>query len=167
MSRREYEYVGPARIRQAVSAAETGYAPTSNANLERWLAGHPDVLSEGATYVVDTGGALRLALRRSEHVACAGGGRVLAAGEIRFLIRDGQASVAEVTNQSTGYCPEPDCWPAVAEALKKIGVIAPDDFTHAFIFRHCPRCGLLNLVKESWFFCVGCDSPLPRERPAV
>ncbi|KUO07851.1 hypothetical protein [Streptomyces sp. DSM 15324] len=37
---------------------------------------------EPYTYVVGLGGWLRLAPRRSEHMACAGGGAVLGAGEV-------------------------------------------------------------------------------------
>lgn len=36
-------------------------------------------LAESFTFVVDASGNLRLAPRRSEHVVCAGGGRVLPA----------------------------------------------------------------------------------------
>ncbi|CAM5508234.1 hypothetical protein STANM309S_03657 [Streptomyces tanashiensis] len=42
-------------------------------------------LTEPFTFVVGTDGILRLAPRRSEHVACAGGAMVLSAGEIGFV----------------------------------------------------------------------------------
>jgi hypothetical protein len=124
-----------------------------------WLAGCPEATSEGATYVVDERGALRVAPRRSEHLDCAGGGGVLAAGEMRFS-RVGV--VVEVSNQSTGYCPDPDCWPAVAAALGAAGVPAPAGFTRRFVFRRCPACGQINLVKEDWYVCAACDAELPR-----
>src|SRR5918911_838983 len=72
------------------------------------------------------GRTLRLAARRTEHVACAQGAPVLAAGEIRFTRADVLPQVLEITNQSTGYCPEPESWPAVAAALSAIGLAAPD-----------------------------------------
>jgi hypothetical protein len=55
--------------------------------------------------------------RRSEHVVCAGGGLVRAAGELRFELRHGSVVVAEASNQSTGYCPEPQSWTARAARI--------------------------------------------------
>ena len=61
---------------------------------------------EEVNFVIDLTGTLRLAPRRSEHVACAGGGPVLSAGEIVFRRERGGWTVGEVSNQSTGYCPD-------------------------------------------------------------
>jgi hypothetical protein len=44
-----------------------------------------------------------------------------------------------------------------------VGVVPPPAFTHAVVFRRCPRCGERNLVKEDWFVCVFCDAELPAE----
>jgi hypothetical protein len=156
-----YTYVGPEEIRRSVASFPSGTPITSTSGLEVWLAAHPDALAEGATYVVDLQGRLRLAPRRSEHVACAGGEEVLAAGEIRFQGAETALSVAEVSNQSTGYCPDTDCWAAVELALGRAGVTAPPGFTHEVVFRRCERCGERNLVKEGWFVCVFCDADLP------
>lgn len=118
---------------------------------------------EPFTFVVAVDGVLRLALRRSEHVACAGGAEVLGAGEIAFA-RDGAGwTVSEVSNQSTGYCPDPDCWPAVGDALDRAGVPNPGEFTDAVVFRRCPACAERNLVKEADFVCVVCGVELPQE----
>jgi hypothetical protein len=106
-------------------------------------------------------GTLRLAARRTEHVACAQGAPVLAAGEIRFTRAELLPQVLEITNQSTGYCPEPESWPAVAAALGAIGLAAPDGYTRKFVFRRCPQCGQLNIVKDDWFYCGACDAALP------
>ncbi|MBF0289995.1 MAG: hypothetical protein HQM14_19435, partial [SAR324 cluster bacterium] len=57
---------------------------------------------------------LLLAPQRSEHVACAAGRDVLSAGQMAFDPET--VSLEEVTNQSTGYCPEPESWDAVAMA---------------------------------------------------
>ena len=65
------------------------------------------------TFTIDTHGELWLADRRSEHVACAGGEDVLAAGEMTFVQAGAGFEVIEVTNQSTGYCPQPSSWPVV------------------------------------------------------
>lgn len=156
-----YCYVGPEEIRRAVSSFPIGTPIASVGDAETWLDAHADALVEGATYVVDLQGRLRLAPRRSEHVACAGGEEVLAAGEIRFHRAGHRLGVAEVSNQSTGYCPDTSCWPAVARALEAAGINPPSGFSLEVVFRRCPRCGERNLVKEGWFVCVFCDADLP------
>jgi hypothetical protein len=159
-----YTYVGPEEIRRAAEGHPEGALVRTPEALEEWLLRHPDAMSEAATFVVDLEGSLRLAPRRSEHVACAGGEPVLAAGEIRFARGGvGRFEVVEVTNQSTGYCPDSACWPSVAQALTAAGVPTPKAFTTAFTFRRCTSCGQINLVKEEWFVCAMCESDLPRE----
>lgn len=158
-----YTYVGPEEIRRSVSAFPAGTPITSTRDAEAWLQSHPEAFTEGATYVVDLQGRLRLAPRRSEHVACAGGEEVLAAGEIRFRQSGPRLAVAELSNQSTGYCPDTTCWAAAARACERAGLTAPPGFTPAIVFRRCARCGEINLVKEGWFVCVFCDADLPAE----
>jgi hypothetical protein len=85
---------------------------------------------------------------------------VLAAGEVRF---SRSLAVVDLTNQSTGYCPDVDCWRAVAPALQLAGVEPPSTWTHAFVFRRCSACEGLNVVKDGWFVCALCDAELPRE----
>lgn len=159
-------YVGPDDIRAAVvRPGEAGRAVRSPDDLRAWLAdAGPAERDDPFTYVVDLAGTLLLAPRRSEHVACAGGGPVRAAGEIAFAAReDGGWEVAEVSNQSTGYCPDPEAsWPPLAEALDRAGLARPGRFTQAVVFRHCRRCGERNLVKDDDFTCALCDAPLPR-----
>jgi hypothetical protein len=111
--------------------------------------------------VVDVAGLLRLAPRRSEHVACAAGADVLAAGEITLRRIENGWAAAAVSNQSTGYCPDPDCWPAVAAALDRAGIAYGGGFTEEFTFRRCPECGQRNIVKDAVFFCAVCDAELP------
>jgi hypothetical protein len=102
-----------------------------------------------------------VAPRRSEHVACAGGEPVLSAGEISFA-RDGKRwMVNEVSNQSTGYCPDVTSWPAVAAALERAGLDHPGRFTHAVLFRRCPHCRENNIVRDNDFICVFCGTALP------
>ncbi|RKG84381.1 hypothetical protein [Corallococcus terminator] len=158
-----YSYVGPEAIRRSVAAHPVGASIRSAAELDRWLQSHPDAVREGATYVVDLTGCLRLAPRRSEHVACAGGEEVLAAGELHFRKTAQGWDVSEVSNQSTGYCPDTSCWAAVAQAFSRAGIGGPAGFTHEIVFRRCPRCGELNLVKEQWFVCAFCDADLPAQ----
>lgn len=130
--------------------------------LDTWIAHRTrGEVDEAATFVVGLDGTLRLAPRRSEHVALAGGHDVLAAGEMAFAPAGPGWYVSAVTNQSTGYCPDPDSWPAVARALDRLGVHHPGHFTNEFIFRRCPTCGERNIVRDADFICAVCDSALP------
>jgi hypothetical protein len=162
-----YAYAGPSDIRARVRPGEGGAPIRSPGDLRAWLAGRePDERGEPFTYVVDLGGTLRLAPRRSEHVACAGGGPVLAAGEITFDASgpEEDAAVVAVSNQSTGYRPGVESWPRVAAALDGAGLRRrPDGFTHPFTFRRCGACGELNLVKDAYYVCAVCDADLPEE----
>lgn len=159
---RAYRYVGPPELRAGVGGP--GGQPVRTAGeFATWVANRTaEELAEPFTFVVDLGGALRLAPRRSEHVACAGGESVMSAGEIGFLrSRDGW-EVETVSNHSTGYCPDTASWPAVTAALTRIGLPHPGAFTHAMVFRRCPRCDRCNLVREEHFACAFCDADLPR-----
>jgi RNA polymerase subunit RPABC4/transcription elongation factor Spt4 len=88
---------------------------------------------------------------------------VLSAGEMFFRLTAAGPEVIEVSNQSTGYCPEPESWPAVAAALDRLGVSHPGRFTLALVFRRCPACGQRNVVKDGWFACGVCNSDLSAE----
>ena len=113
-----------------------------------------------ATFIVDLDGALWIADRRSEHIACASGRDVLSAGEITFDLDAKPVRVVSVTNQSVGYCPEPESWPSVAKALQGLGIPTPGKFTAEFIFRLCDRCGTTNVVRDHWFVCAVCGAEL-------
>ncbi|WP_249998389.1 hypothetical protein [Actinoplanes sp. M2I2] len=154
-----YRYVGPAQIRDQAVAVQAFTAEPGD--LASRLTGRRD--TEPFTFVVTVEGRLRLAPRRTEHVAVAGGRQVLAAGEMTFA-RDGSGwRVAGVTNQSTGYCPDPDCWPAVGRSLDRLGIAHPGDFTEKVVFRRCPSCGERNVVRDGDFLCALCDSELPAD----
>ncbi|WP_431959992.1 hypothetical protein [Actinacidiphila sp. bgisy160] len=161
-----FTYVAPDDIRAAVvRPGAAGRAVRSPDDFREWLEGTGTAeREEPFTYVVGPGSTLLLAPRRSEPVACAGAGPVLAAGEIAFAVReDGGWEVSEVGNQSTGYCPDPEAsWPALAAALDRAGLARPGWFTQAVVFRHCPRCGERSLVKDGDFTCALRDAPLPR-----
>lgn len=158
-----YTYVGPEEIRRSSASQPAGTPVASAADVDGWLRTNPDAVTEGATYVVDLQGRLRLAPRRSEHVACASGEEVLAAGEVRFRGSGSRLTVDAISNQSTGYCPDTSCWDAVVMALQRAGLEPPRGFSPEVVFRRCSRCGELNLVKEAWFVCVFCDADLPAE----
>ncbi|MFE6769143.1 hypothetical protein ACFVFD_09240 [Streptomyces fimicarius] len=136
----------------------------SAADFGAWAAERTAVdLVEPFTFVVGMDGALRLAPRRSEHVACADGENVLSAGEISFSREADRWVVDDVSNQSTGYCPDIVSWPAVARALDAIELEHPHHFTHQVVFRRCPGCQECAIVCEDDFVCVFCGSDLPEE----
>jgi len=163
MSARLYKYVGSPEILKSVAGADAG-APINNADdLRRWLSDNREE-SEAtgeifATYTVDRDGRLLLAPRRTEHVACASGGPVRAAGEMAFN-RDTQ--LLYVSNQSTGFCPEPESWPEVAASLKNVVPDLPSEFSRAFTFRRCPNCSQILVIKDDWYVCDVCDADVPR-----
>ena len=163
---RLYKYVGPAEIRLQAWSAAPGWRIFALSDLERWIVEMiPEREEDGsvwATFVVDCDEVLRVADRHSERVACAGGDAVLAAGEIAFSEDDrGTFEVVEITNQSTGYCPEPESWSAVRAALERIPLVHPERFTQEMIFRRCNRCSGTNIVKDGWFECGECGAELP------
>lgn len=160
-----YRYVGPRGLADRVRSELIGAVIRSPNDLRDWLRASGSELNCGSvtvTYVVDEMAELRVADRRSEHVACAGGKSVQSAGEITFLFGP-TVDVTTVSNQSTGYCPEPDSWPAVSDALTRAGLIPPDAFTRACEFRRCTRCQNLELVKDLIFECSVCGNDLPTE----
>lgn len=112
-------------------------------------------------FIVDLKKKLWVADRYSEQVACARGHDVFAAGEIFFELESQE--VVHVTNQSTGYCPEPSSWDAVAAALKKAKIPHPDGFDPAFEFRRCRQCWNVSIVKDGDFDCLMCGAELPAE----
>lgn len=162
---RRYAYIGPIDLLELVQAEPTGCRITRPEEardfvVERGLeadqtGAHP------VTFVVDVAGRLLVAERHSEHVVCAGGAAVLAAGELWFEVTGGRAEVVEVSNQSTGYCPEPSCWAAVEAALEAARLEHPGGLTRACVFRRCPSCGMRNLVKDAVYVCAVCDAALP------
>lgn len=156
--------MGPPDLRALVRPDAEGRSILSASDFDDWVSGLERVeLAELFTFVIDSAGVLRLAPRRSEHVVCAGGGPVLGAGEMSFREESGQWVVGEVSNQSTGYCPDISSWRAVVEALDAAGFEHPPGFTHEVVFRRCPACDQLNIVREEDFVCVFCNGELPRE----
>ncbi|WP_432042722.1 hypothetical protein [Streptomyces cadmiisoli] len=159
---RSYRYVGPVDLKAAVRPGSGGCRIGSPSDFDRWVAERSAAeLVEPFTFVVGLDGGLRLAPRRSEHVACAGGGAVLSAGEISFTQEAGRWAVNDISNHSTGYRPDVTSWRAVAQALDHTGLGYPSGFTHEVIFRRCPDCQEHNIVRESHFVCVFCGGDLP------
>ncbi|GGP05414.1 hypothetical protein LDL08_06365 [Nonomuraea glycinis] len=159
-----YRYVGPAELKAAVRPGSGGCRIGSATDFDSWVAERSAAeLVEPFTFVVGADGVLWLAPRQSEHVACAGGRSVLSAGEISFAPEADRWVVREVTNQSTGYCPDVSSWSSVVQALDCVGLGHPSGFTHEVIFRRCPGCQEHNIVRESDFVCVFCGSDLPEQ----
>jgi hypothetical protein len=160
-----YRYVGPPEILARSRSAPKGVAIRSTDDLRAWIkaTGQRSATQIVATLVIDESGSLLIADRHSEHVACAGGEPVASAGEMTFLVEGNQLEVIEVSNQSTGYCPEPESWPQVALALDRIGLPHPGGFTCEIIFRRCPSCNQVNIVKDNWMVCLFCGKDLPTQ----
>lgn len=156
-----FRYVGDPALRRP--PPDDMVVVRSRTALDAWLATRDRTeVTEPFTYVVDLTGLLRLAPRRSEHVAAAEGDDVLAAGEVTFGHDASGWTVTEVSNHSTGYCPDLDSWEAVAIALDRVRMPRPPGFTHAVVFRRCPVCDERNIVREDDYVCALCDAGLPR-----
>ena len=161
---RQYSYVGPHDLRQLLQQPSQRAWIRHPDDILNWIKATKPTLQPDktiiATFVIDTSQVLWIADRHSEHVVCAAGQTVLSAGEITFEIQGNQLEVIEVTNQSTGYCPEPESWWIVEYVLSQIGLPHPLTFTTEFIFRRCDKCGTTNIVKDMWFECAVCQAPL-------
>jgi hypothetical protein len=160
-----YQYVGPPNIASTIARLPTGQKIDSADDLGAWFQQTDQKPNRAGrivvTFVVDDASSLRVADRGSEHIACSGGRSVRSAGEMFFGVAKDGWRVAEVTNQSTGFSPEPESWPAVAGALKRASIPHPGRFTQEIIFRRCPACGERNVVKDGWVVCGLCGADLP------
>lgn len=161
-----YHYVGSRGIADRAGPTVRGEPITSPEELIRWLISVGESGRAGettATFVISAERVLLVADRHSEHVACAGGRPVRAAGELCFTLEGDLVSVTRVSNQSTGYCPEPESWVEVVAALRAAGLESPEGFDPRCEFRRCTKCDSLNLVKGGVFECGVCAADLPRE----
>ena len=152
-----YRYVGARSIAERSGVIVRGAPVRAPTDLAPWLSAREVTV----TFVVTEGGTLLVADRHSEHVACAGNRPVRAAGEMAFARHGGRVVVTRLSNQSTGYCPEPGSWAAVAAALRGAGLEPTDGFDPRCEFRRCVKCRALNLVKGGVFVCAVCEAELP------
>jgi hypothetical protein len=162
-----YPYVGPAHLAKQASSDTPRLRVDSAGGLAEWIAVQPGIQRDGSltvTFVILSDG-LWVADRHSEHIACARGGPVHSGGEMTFAMdrRRGSVEVVYVTNQSTGFCPEPESWASVEAALDAAGIAHPGGFSAEMTFRRCPKCVATNIVKDRWFKCDVCGADLPRE----
>jgi hypothetical protein len=159
--------VGPIEIKERAMTEAVAKPLDSHQDLLEWLDTLGCKRQIGSlltvTFVIDVQGRLRIADRRSEHVVCAGNGEVLSAGEMTLGWTVEGCVVQNVTNQSTGYCPEAESWPAVDNALSRLAVPHPVSFDPEFIFRRCESCHQTNIVKDRWFACSICGAALPED----
>ena len=164
---REYRFVGrPSVIPKADEMPPRFLVDRPEAILLWQASTRPEKEWDGsypATFVVDLDGKLWIADRRSEHVACARTSAVLAAGEMFFIIGKAVVSIARVTNQSTGYCPEPSSWSVVTRSLENMGIPHPAFYDEAFEFRYCLPCKNICIIKDADFTCPQCSKSLPLE----
>jgi len=162
-----YRYVGWSSIRDNLPKISNRHHVISSDLVKVWLTKtkqpkNPDDTIT-VTFIVDTDNRLWINDRHSEHVLCADGGEVLSAGEMTFEIIDTQVEIVSVTNQSTGYCPEPDTYSAVRRILSKTNISHPLQLTTAYQFRRCDECETTNIIKDDWFVCGVCDADLNNE----
>jgi hypothetical protein len=165
MKLKSYAYVGPRTILSLLEHPAERWRLAGPDDLAAWLNTLDERTKRGAinlTFVVDCAFVVWIADQHSEHVVCARGEPVLAAGELSVEFKPALRVVA-ASNQSTGYCPEPDSWEAVACALDRAGLARPDDYTASYLFRRCARCDSINLIKDAVFECAVCTAPLSAE----
>jgi hypothetical protein len=159
-----YHYIGPDELRQLIAPSNLGIPIQKPQDIINWLGSSQDLKQPHdeviTTFIINEEGILCLAERQTEHVVCAGGKAVLSAGEMTFSVTKNAIEVTYVTNQSTGYCPEPDSWIAVAKALNQLAISHPNGFSYQFIFRQCKICQTINIIKENLFICAVCGNPL-------
>ncbi|KOY84661.1 hypothetical protein AD998_19655 [bacterium 336/3] len=160
-----YKYIGAKEILKQVSEEKAGKVILSQKDIIDWISDTNHKFNSEheiiATFVIDLNENLRINDRRSEHVVCANGEEVLSAGEITFKKDKLEGiSISQITNQSTGYCPSAKSWEFVKQALLKINIDFPDFFTTEFIFSVCKNCGIINIVKDEFYYCLSCESDL-------
>lgn len=162
---RLYTYVGPPDIAAATNMTAPRAMISHPADVRAWVEASSQYVDGNglftATFIVDNNHQLWVADRCSEHVACARAAAVLAAGEMTFSVSAHDVDAVYVTNQSTGYCPEPESWFAVANVLDSAGIGHPETFDIQCIFRRC-TCGQINIVKHEDYTCAVCGSALSR-----
>jgi hypothetical protein len=103
-----YEFVGQKDLLTQVKSELKGTCIDSILDIENWIIKtkqRPDFNSEIiVTFVIDLNFKLLINDRHSEHVVCANGEPVLAAGEITFELSKIKAlRISQITNQSINW----------------------------------------------------------------
>lgn len=166
MFAKSYAYVGPEELNELVHESDDVRTVKCREDVQQWIKETGQAIGNDneviATFVVRKDKRLYISDRHAEHIVCAKGQPVLSAGEITFKV-DKAIGVSAITNQSTGYCPEPQSWKYVAKALKKAKLEYGKGFTIEFIFRKCSKCDSINIVKDDWYVCAVCDEDLDKK----
>jgi hypothetical protein len=162
---KSYSYIGPESILFRVSSQYSGVTIHNINDLSKWISAKKYDKNEQIiiAYVIDISGKLVVCDRHFEHVQCARSGRVLAAGEIVVQFNNSHPIITGITNQSIGYCPKPESWSAVKQALESIEIEYPDYFTKVCHFRKCENCGEISIIKDDYYICENCNQQLSRE----
>jgi len=161
-----YFYVGSEEIAERVDKRYEGAKIRQITDIQKWIEDTDQTITNEnitATFIINEEKELVISDRHSEHVMCAGGRNVLSAGEITFSFEQEEVSVNDISNQSTGYCPQSASWEIVEIVLDKIGIEHPQFFTRAFELRYCEQCQTKNLVKEEIYECAVCGADLDLE----
>jgi hypothetical protein len=161
---RLYSYVGTTPSATLLAHQTPRHAICSAADVLVWWRATPYnyKLPLTTTFVITPDTQLWISDQRSEHVVCARGQAVFAAGEMTFVAYQQQVTIVGITNQSTGYCPEPESWSAIESVLLATNIPYPAAFTAVFHFRRCEMCATTNIVKDQWFECAVCGATLPQ-----
>lgn len=162
-----YPYIGPHELRHLLRDPTPRMPIHHPADVRTWIVTTHQRLNADrtvtTTFIVAVDGTLWIADQHSEHVVCARGDAVLTAGEMTFEVHPHHIEVVAITNQSTGYCPPPESWPAVVAALDHIPLVHPETWRSAYTFRRCTTCSTINIVKDAWYECAVCQTPLSRD----
>lgn len=161
-----FSYVGPEEIKKKIHPEFEGYSIRNKKDILDWIKLMRQTFQHHkliVTYIIDKHRVLKISDRCSEHVVCAGGQKVLAAGELTFMQEKGNLWISGISNQSTGYCPIIESWETVNCTLARLGIAYPKSFTRAFEFRYCYACASINLIKDDVYECVICEEDLDVE----
>lgn len=128
-----YCYIGPAELNVELEIPRRHV--TYRNQIEEWL-NRREVDQCSVTYIVNQAEELWISDRQTEHVVCAQGKPVLAAGEIGFLLNQ-TIEIEYVSNQSLGYCLPQNTWSVTQRVLDRLEIPHPGEFTLRCEFRRC------------------------------
>ena len=160
-----YSYVGPSEITLLLASPSARWPLRSVTDVLNWKQDvypalkHPVLTMVTVTFIIDRDATLWIADQHSEHLVCARGKAVIAAGELTFDLTH-KVRITEITNQSTGYCPEPNTWSITSHVLQITGLPHPPAWTRCYNFRRCDRCATIAIIKDDDFECAVCAATL-------